>query len=204
MQARVIVVVSAIAVISLALGISIESAMSPAKTTTLAQTVTKTENGNLTESSVFSSNSNFTTQYIFCAGVPVCGITSATLFTDPTTTVIVFVYPGNYTLTLSHQIDSSTTNSTVTELIVIIPIEGVDAFVCGTTTALAGTVLELGNTTTTEYILSTAISGTSQRFPNENSTTVTSTSVEGTSTFTAHLVTFTSTSQGTTVCNFPP
>ena len=113
MQARIIVVVTAIAVISLALGISIESAISPVKTTTLSQTVTETRTGNQNESAVISSNSHYTTQYIFCAGIPVCGITSATLFTDSTTTVIVFVYPDNYTLTLSHQISSSTPNSQV-------------------------------------------------------------------------------------------
>ncbi len=95
--------------------------------------------------------------------------------------------------------------SMVVEVLVIIPIEGVDAFVCGTTTAVAGTIATVGNTTTTKYMFSTAtIGNTSQRFLNGNFTTITSTSMETeTSTFTSRLFTLTSTSQGITVCNFP-
>lgn len=59
---------------------------------------------------------NFSTFTIDCAGVPVCGISSAYSYTDNTTTVVIFVYPGSgttsfYTLTETHETSHAATNT---------------------------------------------------------------------------------------------
>jgi hypothetical protein len=102
MQARIIVFVSAIAVISLAVGISIESAISQERTTTLIQTTIETV-------TIGSPNSNLTTMTVNCAEeFPICGISANYYFADSTTTVIIFEYPSAnttsyYTLKQTHQ-----------------------------------------------------------------------------------------------------
>jgi hypothetical protein len=64
--------------------------------------------------------SNLTTYTIDCAGVPVCGDSSATSFSGTTTTVIVFEYPTSdttsyVTLTLAHPTTTIVTGCTVVQ-----------------------------------------------------------------------------------------
>ncbi|MFI5420638.1 MAG: hypothetical protein ACHQ1H_06690 [Nitrososphaerales archaeon] len=88
--------------------------------------------------------------------------------------------------------------STLTELVVINPVVHFTAYVCGTNTFVAGTV-HVENTTTTEYVLPSTASTSSEGFLNLTVTRVTS--LAGmTSSITATTVTFTSTSRDTTIC----
>jgi hypothetical protein len=85
----------------------------------------------------------------------------------------------------------------VTELVIINPIGHFDAFVCGTRTFLAGTY-NVEKMITIEYIIQSIASGTSETFPNATVTTVTT--MGSTSSTNSTIETFTSISQGTTVC----
>ncbi len=86
-------------VLSLSLGFAIGHSFPRTETTTkiVDQTFTTTQ----------VIVPDLTTQTIDCSGVPVCGLTSNYVFTDNTTTVIIFAYPASnttseYTLTLTH------------------------------------------------------------------------------------------------------
>jgi hypothetical protein len=92
-----------VGVIMLLIGIALGSA-SPPTTITQIQTLTVS----------IPTNSDFTTQTMNCSGVPVCGLSSAYVYTNSITTVIIFEYPSSnttsdYALTLTHPTTCNTT-----------------------------------------------------------------------------------------------
>lgn len=79
----------------------------------ISTTMTSTSNMTVATS---NSSVHYVTMTRDCSGVPVCGISRATTYTDNTTTVVLFVYPSSettstYTLTLTHETSETATNS---------------------------------------------------------------------------------------------
>jgi uncharacterized membrane protein YqgA involved in biofilm formation len=120
------------------------------------------------------------------------------------TTIGYSISAGRTTTSMSTQTQTITSYgfprglSTVTELIIISYVAQVTAYVCGSSSFVAG-IVNGYTTNTTEYIFPSIINVTSeQRFLNVTIMTVTSTETDVTSSVTATTVTLTATSQGNT------
>ncbi len=107
MKRTTLLLLVGVAVIMLIIGTALGSIAFPTtetETTTQLQTLTL----------ALSSNSDYTTQTMDCSGAPICGLSSAYVYTNSVTTVWIFEYPSlnttsDYTLTLTHPTTCNTT-----------------------------------------------------------------------------------------------